>query len=149
MTREDDMTYSPKGRWMAMGAVFLLTAAWLWYGIAVRPSRDVLPWVGGAFILACFALAFRAYFYLDEIQQADRMRAFYYGAPLGIVFTGILIMVLVGQPSFLDLLADIFHNHRPHKPIEYFVAGVMFTMLPQAVGNYVVRIFMALAKRSA
>jgi hypothetical protein len=149
MTSEGDMTYSPKGRWIAMGAAFLLTAAWVWYGVAAHPSRDVLPWVGGAFILVCFALAFRAYFYLDEIQQGDRMRAWYYGSPLGMAFTGLLIMYLISEPRFLDLLAGIFHHQQPHKPMEYFIVGVLVTMLPQAVGNYLVRACMALTKRNA
>jgi len=143
------MTYSRKGLWIVRGALFVLMAAWLCYGMVMRPSRDVLPWAGGLFLLAVFALAFRAYFYLDEIQQGDRMRAWYYGSPLGIAFTGILILYVIANPEFLDVLADIFRRHAPHKPLDYFVAGVMFTMLPQALGNYVVRAFTALATRDA
>ena len=142
------MTYSRKGLWIVRGTLLVLMAAWLWYGMAIRPSRDVIPWVGGAFLLAVFALSFRAYFYLDEIQQGDRMRAWYYGSPLGIAFTGLLILYVVANPNFLDVLANIFRRHPPHRPLDYFVAGVMFTMLPQAVGNYVVRVCMALTKRN-
>lgn len=143
------MTYSPKGRWIAGGKVFLLMAIFALYVRTARPSPDILPWVGGAFIVVAFALSFRAYFYLDEIQQGERMRAFYYGAPIGIAFSGLLTFYLTANQPFLDVLADIFHHHRPHKPFEYFVTGMMFIMLPQLVGNFVARTFMALAKRSA
>jgi hypothetical protein len=143
------MTYSRKGLWMVRGILLLLMAAWIWYGMVVRPSRDILPWAGVVFLLAVFALAFRAYFYLDEIQQGDRMRAWYYGSPLGIAVSGMVILYLVANPAFLEVLANVFRRHPPHKPMDYFVAGVLCTMLPQAVGNYVARAVMALAKRDA
>ena len=142
------MTYSRKGLWMARGAIFLLLVAWAWYARAIRPSRDILPWMGGAFVLAIYAMAFRAYFYLDEIQRMARMRAWYYGTALGMAASFIAIICLRARPDLLGGLIAWAFGHRSPPPLFYFAAGAMFTVLVQVAGNYLVRAYMALPKRN-
>jgi hypothetical protein len=48
------------------------------------------------------------------------------------------------QPSVLDSMADILHRHSPHRPFEYFVLGVLMTMLAQIVCALLTSLFLRL-----
>jgi hypothetical protein len=113
--------------------MFAIVAAWLAFLLLGRPDRTVVPYFASAVMLACLVLTFRSFLYLDEIEQARRMRVCFYGFLLGIFATAIAMTWLMLQPSLLDGMADVLHRRSPHQPLEYFVLGVLMTMIAQIV----------------
>jgi drug/metabolite transporter (DMT)-like permease len=141
------MQYSRKGYWTLRGVWAAIVIGFCAYVWVLRPSPDalrVVPYVVGAVIIAGFALGIRAYLYLDEIQRARRMHAFFYGAMLGAGCVGIILLSFIPQPSRLEALADILSHHQPHAPIEYFAIGIMATILAQIIGTQLMYLAMRL-----
>jgi hypothetical protein len=123
---------------MFRGAIFAIVAVWVAFVLLMHPSRNVLPYIAGAVVIACFALSFRGFLYLDEIQRARHMRACFYGAMLGILLTTIVVLAISLQLSRLDVLADALNRNQPHKPMTYFVLGVIVTSASQAFCSIVI-----------
>jgi hypothetical protein len=138
------MAYSRKSYWMFRGAMFAIVAAWLAFLLLGRPGGAVVPYFASAVMLACLVLTFRSFLYLDEIEQARRMRVCFYGFLLGTFATAIALTWIMLQPSVLDSMADILHRHSPHRPFEYFVLGVLMTMLAQIVCALLTSLFLRL-----
>jgi hypothetical protein len=142
------MAYSRKGRLIFRGAMFAVAAVWVAFVLLFHPSRSAVPYIGGAVLLLCGALAVRAFLYLDEIERARRVRITFYGAMLGVWMAVLFVLFIVVQPVLLDGLADILHNHRPHPPLEYFVVGVMVPLIGQIFCAVAVSLAMRLKSRA-
>jgi hypothetical protein len=138
------MQYSRKGRLIFRGAMFVVAAIWVVFVFLFHPGRNVVPYVGGAVMILCGALAARAYLYLDEIERARRVRISFYGSMLGLWVAVLFVPFVVLQPAVLDVLADILHSHRPHLPLEYFVIGVMVPIIAQVICGVTVSLAMRL-----
>jgi hypothetical protein len=138
------MAYSRKGRLIFRGATFAVVAVWVAFVSLFHPGRNVLPYIAGAVMIVCLVLAIRAFLYLDEIERARRMRACFYGAMLGVWATTFVLLFILLHPSALEMLADISPRHRPHLPLEYFVLGVLVTIIAQSVCSFAVSLAMRL-----
>jgi len=129
----DDMAYSRKGRLIFRGALFAVAAAWAAFVLLLHPSRNLVPYVAVAVLIVCLVLAIRAFLYLDEVEQARRLRVASYGAIFGVWVTTSFLLFLTIQPSMLEGLADMLIRHRPHLPLEYFGLGVMAAISAQCL----------------
>jgi hypothetical protein len=138
------MAYSRKGRLIFRSASFAVVATWGAFVFLFHPSRSAVPYVASAVIIVCFALAIRAFLYLDEIQRAQRMRACFYGVMLGVWVATFVVLFMMLNPPALDMLADILHRHQPHLPLEYFVVGVMTPLITQTICSLAVSVAMRL-----
>ncbi len=141
------MAYSRKRYWMALGAGLALVAG---FAFVPPPHPAVITIV---FVLACSGLAFLAYFSLDEIQRQNEMRAWYYGAPLAIMF-GVAPFLLLAPNGFLETMAGFMPNTSPigpdkhYSPKTYFRMGVAVALLWQAIGYFIARTFFSVAGRT-
>ncbi len=138
------MTYSRKGRLLFRGATIAVAVALIAFVELFHPSRNIVPYLVGAVIILVFAFGIRSFLFLDEIQQTQRLRAGFYGGMLGV---GAAMLILVGitlQPSLLEALADTFHRHRPHLPLEYFVLGVLTPLVAQTICSLAASVAMRL-----
>jgi uncharacterized membrane protein len=147
------MTYSRKRYWLALGSALAIAAAFL----VLNPRMDIGPVGHGMFKMAvvavCGALAFLAYFSLDEIQRQNEMRAWYYGGPLALLF-GVVPVVLLMSNTGLEAMAVFFHNTSPiapdmlYSPRGYFCMGIAVTVVAQAIGHYIARAIFTVVERA-
>lgn len=146
------MTYSRKRYWLALGAALVVVVVFLSLIPQMHPVFGGL-WMKMAVVAVCAALAFLAYFSLDEIQRQNEMRAWYYGAPLAIMF-GVVPFLLLMPNALLDTMADLLpHGSKaspdmPHSPRDYIGLGVAVTVLMQAIGYFIARAIFSAAERA-
>ena len=138
------MAYSRKSYWMLRSAMFAIAAIWAVFILLFHPSKSVVPYVAGAVVILVFALTFRAFIYLDEIQRAQRMRVCFYGFMLGAMSATIVLLVISLHPSLLDTLADALAQRRAHKPLEYFALGALMVIIVQTICSLAVSLAMRL-----
>jgi hypothetical protein len=124
--------------------MFAIVAVWVAFLLLGRPDRAVVPYIASAVMFACLVLTLRGFLYLDEIERARRMRVFFYGGVLGTFATAIGLSWMILQPAALDRLVGILHHHAPHRPFDYFVAGVLLPMVAQIACALLTSMFMRL-----
>src|SRR5437868_5066894 len=98
-TRSHDMTYSPRRRWLAVGAALLLPAILivvvsLGHGTMMERGMAAIP-----VMIIVGALGFRALFFLDEIQKQARMREWYFGGVIGFIAVGVFLVCIRMFPA--------------------------------------------------
>ena len=144
------MTYSRKRYWLALGAALAVAAAF----VILRPHSAVMTITTAVAVVAvCGALAFLAYFSLDEIQRQNEMRAWYYGGLLASLF-GLMPLLLLMSSAMLEAMAGLLPNASRmapdmlHSPRIYFCIGVVMTLVVQAVGHFIAHAIFKVAGRA-
>ena len=136
------MTYSRKGRWLAVGTLLLLTGTWI---AVVRLRHWTMMERGMAaipLVIIVGALAFRAFFFQDEIQRQARMREWYFGGTIGLLTTGILMVCIRMFPA---IVLSLWHAKQTHILstdqclIIGLVMGYALTAVMQAIGALLAR----------
>jgi hypothetical protein len=143
------MTYSRKRYWLALGAALAVAAA---LTLISRPHPAVMT-MTMAVVAVCGALAFLAYFSLDEIQRQNEMRAWYYGGLLASLF-GLMPLLLLMSNAMLETMAGLLPNASRmapdmlHSPRIYFCMGVVMTLVVQAIGHFIAHAIFKVAERA-
>lgn len=146
------MTYSRKRYWLALGSALAVLVAFLVVTPHMRPALAGFWMLKIAVVAICAAMAFLAYFSLDEIQRQNEIRAWYYGAPLAIMF-GVVPFLLLIPNALLETMADLLPNSSKassdmYSPRDYVGLGVAVTVLLQAIGYFIARAFFSAAERA-
>jgi hypothetical protein len=137
------VTYSRKGRWLAVGVLLLLTGTWI---AVVRLGHWTMMERGMAaipLVIIVGALGFRAFFFQDEIQRQARMREWYFGGTIGLLATGILMVCIRMFPA---ILLSLWHSRRTHILsadqclIIGLVIGYVLTVAMQVIGALLARV---------
>jgi hypothetical protein len=139
------MIYSQKRYWLAIAVAITVAVAASVLLAWLHPTRAGFEVIAMGPVAVCFALGLIAYFSRDEIQRQNRMRAWYWGGTLAIVFI-LVPFILISSNTMLTMMVPFLphlgraHETVSHAPKVYFAMGVMVTLLTQAVGYYVARI---------
>jgi uncharacterized membrane protein len=147
------MTYSRKRYWLALGAALAFAVAFLVLTSWLHPAHIGLVVMAMVLLAVCGALAFLAYFSLDEIQRQNEMRAWYYGGLLASLF-GVAPLLVLMPNVMLKAMAGLLPNASRMAPDmlllprNYFCMGVVVTFVLQAIGHFIAHAIFKVAGRA-